>query len=85
MRPVVWFTVIFLSLAAAGLAQTPSDPLEIDFETARFSRIAHALAIEEAIVIDGRLDESAWGDAVPVTGFLQSGRSRNPGGPATEM
>ena len=84
MRPVVCFTVIFLSLAAAGRAQTPTDPPEIDFETARFSRIAHALAIEEAIVIDGRLDESAWGNAVPVTGFLQSGRSRNPGGPATE-
>ena len=56
--------------------QSPSpsqaqSPAPIDYATARFERIAHALRISERIAIDGRLVEPAWEHAEPATNFVQ--------------
>ena len=54
----------------------------IDYATARFERIAHALRITERIAIDGRLDEPAWQRVEPATNFIQW--EPHPGLPASE-
>jgi len=41
--------------AAAAAATNP-----IDYATARFERVVHALRIDEPITIDGKLTEDAW-------------------------
>ncbi len=45
-------------------------------------RIAHARAVEEGPVVDGRVDESVWQEADVITGFVQSEPTE--GEPATE-
>lgn len=77
--------IFFLLIQIVPLhAQAQGNAAPVDYETARFSRIAHAQLISDRIAIDGQLDEPAWQTAEPLTSFLQSGRSRNPGSPATE-
>jgi hypothetical protein len=43
----------------------------LDYETAHLNRVATAVRTTEAIVIDGRLDEPAWGLAAPAADFVQ--------------
>ncbi len=69
-------------LAAAAFGQSSDGP--VDYETARFSRIVTAVAIEQAITLDGRLDEEAWQSAEPATDFTQGGPSPRPGYPASQ-
>jgi hypothetical protein len=57
-------------------------PAPIDYATARFERIVHAVRISERIAIDGRLDEPAWERAEPATNFIQW--EPHPGLPASE-
>ena len=45
-------------------------------------RVAHARAVEEGPVIDGKVDESVWQEADVITGFVQSEPTE--GEPATE-
>ena len=72
--------------AGQGVSQAGESPTvagnPIDYETARFSRIADAVRIDERIVIDGKLDEAAWQLASPAENFIQF--NPDPGMPATE-
>ena len=63
--------------AAAAAATNP-----IDYATARFERVVHALRIDEPITIDGKLTEDAWQRAEPADHFVQW--NPHPGLPATE-
>jgi hypothetical protein len=72
-----------VSVALAQSGQTDGSN-EIDYETARLSRIAYALAIAQPIEIDGRLDEEAWQRAEPIGNFVQWGNSWDPGGPPSQ-
>src|SRR5687767_1567775 len=58
-----------------ALAQVP-DPQVPDQQTASLSQlprpVANAVKIEEALVIDGRLDEGMWQSASPLSGFVQA-------------
>ena len=49
-------------LPATGRTETATP---IDYATARFERVAHALRVTEHIVIDGRLTEANWQRAEP--------------------
>jgi hypothetical protein len=60
-----------------GVAAAPDRPLHAQ---ARPSVSAHPVA--EAIVVDGRLDEPAWAQADPATGFVQL--EPDEGAPATQ-
>ena len=44
---------------------------EADFEAERLKRVITAVRITDKITLDGRLDEPAWKQAVPVTDFIQ--------------
>ncbi len=54
------------STPARAMAAAP-----VDFAAIRSTKRVAALLIAEPILIDGRLDEPAWGQAVPATDFLQ--------------
>src|SRR5688572_11390640 len=58
----------------------PANP--IDYATARFDRIAHAMRITERITVDGRLGEPAWQRAEPAANFIQW--EPEPGQPSSE-
>ena len=84
MHKAALFLVLPLFLVSTALAQSGQPGAnEIDFETAKLSRIAYALPTEEPISIDGRLDEEAWQRAEPIGDFVQWGNSWDPGGPAS--
>src|SRR5688572_27891588 len=59
------------NLPAAPARGSQSEAPEIDYETARLSRIATAVRTTDRIVIDGRLDEAAWQTAPPAKDFIQ--------------
>jgi hypothetical protein len=65
-------------------ALTPPAPLRTpaDYENLRRSRIVDAVRIQEAIELDGRLDEPAWKSAPPATDFIQ--QQPSPGEPASQ-
>ena len=44
---------------------------QIDYETARLSKVVTAVRINEKITLDGRLEEPAWKLALPATDFVQ--------------
>jgi hypothetical protein len=60
--------MLLLLLAAHAFSQQPA---AIDFEAIRLTKIATALRVAEEISVDGRLSESAWRLAAPLSGFLQ--------------
>ena len=75
-----------LLMAPTGLAQSVSTTgPPVNYETARFNRVVRAIPVEQEITIDGRLDEEAWQRAEPAKDFTQSGRSPNPGYPASQQ
>ena len=85
MHKAALFLVLPLFLVSTALAQSgQTGANEIDFETAKLSRVAYALPTEEPISIDGRLDEEAWQRAEPIGDFVQWGNSWDPGGPASQ-
>ena len=85
MHYLVAVPTSFFLLASAAFGQSlPMDGPPVDYETARFSRIVTAVSIEQAIALDGRLDEEAWQRAEPATDFTQGGRSPRPGYPASQ-
>ena len=86
MRRLVSLLILGPFLVSVALAQSgqTNSSNEIDYETARLSRIAYALAIEQPIEIDGRLDEEAWQRAEPIGNFVQWGNSWDPGGPPSQ-
>ena len=52
----------------------------------RLSRVVTAIRVDEAINVDGRLDESAWKQALPASDFLQwSPRHGEPSPERTEV
>jgi hypothetical protein len=68
--------LVAAALCHAGAAfpqsgATPSAPVPIDYETARFDRVFRATRTTAPIVIDGLLDEPAWTTAQPATDFVQ--------------
>ena len=71
----------FLTLVAIALALSAPAAGRVDDHPAERPSIA-ALAIIEPIVVDGRLDEPAWGEAEVGTGFTQ--REPREGEPASE-
>ena len=85
MQYLVAVPASLVLLASAAFGQSPPrDGPPVDYETARFSRIVTAVAIEQPIALDGRLDEEAWQLAEPATDFTQGGRSPRPGYPASQ-
>ena len=82
--PLASIWVLLFSPAAFGQNPSSNGGGLVDYETARFSRIVAAVAIEQPITLDGRLDEEVWGLATPATDFTQGGRSPNPGYPGSQ-
>ncbi|MBI3933956.1 MAG: carbohydrate binding family 9 domain-containing protein, partial [Acidobacteria bacterium] len=75
MRPLVGM----LCATALGAAA-------IDYQTARFNRRLEAARTAEPIVIDGRLEESAWSQASLATSFIQNEpRTDEPASETTEV
>jgi hypothetical protein len=72
--------VLLLVLAAHPLAARAQN--SASDSTLRAPRVATALAVAAAPVIDGRLTDSAWRDAEALTGFLQ--RELHEGEPISE-
>ena len=84
MRVVFPLSLTLLCLVTAAFGQLPVEPTAIDYDTVRLSRIVRAVPTEEAMSIDGFLDEESWQTATPATDLIQSGSSRNPGQPLSE-
>jgi hypothetical protein len=77
--------VIALFFAAPGFAQR-GGPVTIDYEAIRQGRVAIAVRVQEKITIDGRLEEPAWSQTLPVGEFLQwSPRHGEPSPEKTEV
>ncbi|MGE3843398.1 MAG: DUF5916 domain-containing protein [Vicinamibacterales bacterium] len=72
--------VFFLAFVLVGRVE--AQPVTIDHDAIRSTRIVTAVRIEEAIVLDGNLDEAAWAQASPAADFYQK-LPRN-GAPASE-
>jgi hypothetical protein len=68
----------FLLFAAPAIAQLS----DAEFESIRLSKVVTAVRLNEAIVLDGRLDEPVWQSAEPATDFYQ--KQPNNGSPASE-
>ena len=73
-----WLKVLALFFISASSAL----PQEIDYETVRLSRIATAIRVTEKITLDGKLEEKAWTQAIPITDFTQ--HRPHHGEPATQ-
>jgi Domain of unknown function (DUF5916)/Carbohydrate family 9 binding domain-like len=58
------------AVAALEPEQSPS-PTPIDYSSARFDRVVHAMRISDRITIDGRLDEPPWQRVEPASDFVQ--------------
>jgi len=58
------------TLAAMEPGQSQSTT-PIDFTSARFDRVVHAVRISDRINVDGQLDEPAWQRAEPASDFVQ--------------
>lgn len=59
---------------------------QIDYRTAYRERVVTALRVEEPIIVDGELDEPAWGRAQPAGNFIQKlPRTGEPASEATEV
>src|SRR5688572_17920339 len=76
-------------LSTPGFARAQSEPPgstsatpQQDASPARRTMTAVRLNAEEAIVVDGRLDDAAWARATPATDFIQLDPLN--GSPATE-
>ena len=82
--PLASIWVLLFSPAAFGQNPSSNGGGPVDYETARFNRIVTAVAIEQPITLDGRLDEEVWQLATPATDFTQGGRSPNPGYPGSQ-
>jgi hypothetical protein len=69
------------NLSTGAIVSTaPAAP--INYETARLSKVAIAIRINEKITLDGRFEEPAWNLALPATDFTQS--QPHPGEPSRE-
>ena len=77
-----WATVGILVVLASPSFVARAQTTPPDSSPSRASRVAHALAVSTAPVIDGRLTEDVWRDAEPLSGFLQ--RELHEGEPVTE-
>ena len=76
---------IALFFAAPGFAHR-GGPVTIDYEAIRQRRVATAVRIQEKITIDGRLEEPAWSQTLPIGEFLQwSPRHGEPSPEKTEV
>ena len=73
-------SVLFLCLASqAAYSQnlstraiaTTAPQTPINYETARLSKVATAVRINEKITLDGLFEEPAWKLAVPISDFTQ--------------
>ncbi len=73
MRPLLPLVLLCLSIASPAFSQisTGPDPPPSDPEAIRLSKVINAVRINEAILIDGYLRESAWDLADPATDFIQ--------------
>ena len=67
---------------AAAVAPAAAQPVQINHDAIRATRIVTAVRINEAITLDGRLDERAWERAVPAGDFYQ--KFPNNGAKSTE-
>src|SRR5688572_11656096 len=74
------FLSVVCLLPAAAFAQNPESGA-INYDTARHDRRLKATKAQGRIELDGRLDESSWGQAPLATNFLQN--DPNEGQPAT--
>lgn len=76
VRPALFAAALAAALPASAFAQIP------DSRTDAERRTATAVPVQEAIRLDGRLDEDVWGTTEPLTGFVQA--EPREGEPATE-
>ena len=83
MRTLVAICILVsaTNVAAQSVQGPPTAQNSVDYNTARFDRIVHALRVDEPITIDGRLSEPAWQRAEPASHFTQW--NPNPGKPAS--
>jgi hypothetical protein len=62
---------VTLASAAIGLLVAQTGPVDGARLVIEHSACAHAARLEQAIVVDGRLDEPVWRGARPITSFVQ--------------
>src|SRR5881296_3105781 len=81
-RLAIALMVSFPLFSVSGLAAARQDPSYSIATTHSAAPVARARAIIAPPVVDGRLTDSAWMEATPVTGFVQ--RELHEGAPVTE-
>jgi hypothetical protein len=65
--------VLWVVIVAPGAAQNQSTATTVELAAQGSSRVIQALRIEQAPTMDGNvLDDPAWADSTPTTGFRQS-------------
>src|SRR5262245_55035615 len=64
--------LVTMLLVTVGPAFSQSPPPAMDFQAIQMSKIAQAVRINEKINLDGRLEESVWDLAIPITDFVQN-------------
>ena len=77
-HPFPFLSIGFLLFAAPAVAQLS----DAEFESIRLDKVVIAVRLNEAITLDGRLDEPVWQTALPATDFYQ--KLPNNGAPASE-
>ena len=81
--PVLCVVVLLISLAARADAQQPQQRPNVAQRADVVRKTATAIKVSGgAIDLDGRLDERAWGEAQPITDFVQ--KEPVEGAPPTE-
>ena len=71
MKPSVKILAILMVAAVPLLAQEAESVPEADYDALRLTKIVYAVRIDQAITVDGILDEAVWELAEPATDFLQ--------------
>src|SRR5262245_65967875 len=86
-----WILTVYLLTDLTAFAQPSNpnavangaEPIVIDYEAARLSRVATAVRVTGEITLDGTLEEPDWKLVAPATGFVQY--RPNTGEPAQEQ
>jgi Domain of unknown function (DUF5916)/Carbohydrate family 9 binding domain-like len=91
LKLLSWILTVYLLTGLTAFAQQSNpnavanggEPIVIDYEAARLSRVATAVRVTEKITLDGTLQEPDWKLVAPATGFVQY--RPNTGEPAQEQ
>jgi len=91
LKLLSWILTVYLLTGLTAFAQlsnpnavaNSAEPIVIDYEAARLSRVATAVRVTGEITLDGMLHEPDWKLVAPATGFVQY--RPNTGEPAQEQ